>query len=129
VEEKEKTWVVTFSDHVKAETEEEAYVQLLEYLAMCVSLRDVTAFGFTEGEMEEKEKTNTVQGNLQVLWDMLGTTSEYDAIRHQLNKIIEQVYEQEGFLVWRVRRIAKLGRHISDIAAELEEMSTEGLGE
>lgn len=48
MKEKEKTWVVTFSDHVKAETEEEAYVQLLEYLAMCVSLRDVTAFGFTE---------------------------------------------------------------------------------
>ena len=43
-----KTFKVTYRDEVLAETEEEAYVQLLEYLAMCVSLRDVTAFGFTQ---------------------------------------------------------------------------------
>ena len=43
-----KTFKVTYYDEVLAETEEEAYVQLLEYLAMCVSLGDVSAFGFSE---------------------------------------------------------------------------------
>jgi hypothetical protein len=43
-----KTYKVTFTDTIQANTEEEAYDKLLGYLAECVQFGDVTAFDFTE---------------------------------------------------------------------------------
>ena len=41
-----KTYKVTFTDTIQANTEEEAYDKLLGYLAECVRFGDVTAFDF-----------------------------------------------------------------------------------
>lgn len=41
-----KTFTVTFTDEIEAETEQEAYHKLLEYLADCAQYGDVTAFDF-----------------------------------------------------------------------------------
>jgi hypothetical protein len=43
-----KTYKVTFTDTIKASTEEEAYGELLDYLSECVRFGDVTAFDFAE---------------------------------------------------------------------------------
>lgn len=43
-----KTYKVTFTDTIQANTEEEAYDKLLGYLAECVQFGDVTAFDFAE---------------------------------------------------------------------------------
>lgn len=45
-----KTYTVSCDFFVEAESEEEAYEKLLEYLADCVQYRDVTAFDFKEQE-------------------------------------------------------------------------------
>ena len=41
---------ISFEDIIQAETEEEAYDMLLDYLAECVQMGDVTAFKFEESE-------------------------------------------------------------------------------
>lgn len=43
-----KTYKVTFTDTIKANTEDDAYGELLDYLSECVRFGDVTAFDFTE---------------------------------------------------------------------------------
>lgn len=43
-----KTYKVTFTDTIKANTEDDAYGELLNYLSECVRFGDVTAFDFTE---------------------------------------------------------------------------------
>lgn len=43
-----KTYKVTFTDTIKANTEEDAYGELLDYLSECVRFGDVTAFDFAE---------------------------------------------------------------------------------
>ena len=49
-------WEVTFKDQIEADTEEEAYKKLLEYLEECVRYEDVTVFNFLEMErIKEKE--------------------------------------------------------------------------
>ena len=43
-----KTYKVTFTDTIKANTEDDAYGELLDYLSECVRFGDVTAFDFAE---------------------------------------------------------------------------------
>jgi hypothetical protein len=43
-----KTYKVTFTDTIKANTEDDAYGELLDYLSDCVRFGDVTAFDFAE---------------------------------------------------------------------------------
>jgi len=43
-----KTYKVTFTDTIKASTEDDAYGELLDYLSECVRFGDVTAFDFAE---------------------------------------------------------------------------------
>ena len=43
-----KKFLVTFKDEFSAETEEDAYDQLLKYMAECVRNDDVVAFNFKE---------------------------------------------------------------------------------
>ena len=43
-----KRFTVTFTDTQEAETEEDAYDSLIDYLRECVMLGDVTAFEFDE---------------------------------------------------------------------------------
>ena len=43
-----KKYLVTFKDEFSAETEEDAYDQLLKYLAEMVRYEDVVAFNFKE---------------------------------------------------------------------------------
>lgn len=43
---KTTTFRVTFSDDFYAETEEQCYDKLIDYLYECVINKDVTAFGF-----------------------------------------------------------------------------------
>jgi hypothetical protein len=43
-----KKYLVTFKDKFSAETEEDAYDQLLKYLAEMVRYQDVVAFNFKE---------------------------------------------------------------------------------
>lgn len=43
-----KTYKITFTDTIKANTEEDAYGELLDYLSECVRFGDVTAFDFAE---------------------------------------------------------------------------------
>lgn len=43
-----KTYKVTFTDTIKANTEDDAYGELLNYLSECVRFGDVTAFDFAE---------------------------------------------------------------------------------
>ena len=49
-----KTFKVTFTDTIQAETEEEAYHRLIVYLQDVVEFEDVTAFDFQEIKEEEK---------------------------------------------------------------------------
>lgn len=44
---------VTFQDEIEAETIEDAFDQLLEYLKDCVNMGDVTAFTFKDENGEE----------------------------------------------------------------------------
>jgi hypothetical protein len=41
-----KNYKVTFTDTIKANTEDDAYGELLDYLSECVRFGDVTAFDF-----------------------------------------------------------------------------------
>jgi len=43
-----KTYKVTFTETIKASTEDDAYGELLDYLSECVRFGDVTAFDFAE---------------------------------------------------------------------------------
>jgi hypothetical protein len=43
-----KTYKVTFTDTIQANTEDDAYGELLDYLSECVRFGDVTAFDFAE---------------------------------------------------------------------------------
>ena len=43
-----KTYKITFTDTIKANTEDDAYGELLDYLSECVRFGDVTAFDFAE---------------------------------------------------------------------------------
>ena len=43
-----KTFTVTYRDQIQAETEEQAWDELLTYLKDCVRFEDVTGFEFTE---------------------------------------------------------------------------------
>lgn len=45
------TYTITFKDTIDAETEEQAYDKLLEYLKKCVDNGDVTAFNFDKMEV------------------------------------------------------------------------------
>ena len=47
-----KTYRVSFIDNVTAESEEEAYEILLDYLAKCVKYQDATTFTFEETQEE-----------------------------------------------------------------------------
>lgn len=47
-----KQFRVKFNDVIKADTEEEAWSKLLDYLAECVQDRDVTVFDFEEVQEE-----------------------------------------------------------------------------
>jgi len=44
----EKTFTVTFHDWFQAETEDEAFDKILEYLRNCVVNKDLTGFGIEE---------------------------------------------------------------------------------
>jgi hypothetical protein len=44
---------ITFNDEIEAETLEDAFDQLLDYLKDCVNMEDVTAFTFTDENGEE----------------------------------------------------------------------------
>jgi ATP-dependent Zn protease len=46
-----KKFEVTFNDWIEADTEEEAWDKLLDYLSECVQYRDVTVFEFKEKEV------------------------------------------------------------------------------
>ena len=50
-----KTYRVTFIDNVTADSEEEAYEALLDYMAQCVKYQDVTCFTFEEAQEEEHQ--------------------------------------------------------------------------
>ena len=52
------TYTVTFTDSISAASEEEAYTQLLSYLAECVEAQDVTAFEFSSGPQIEVTRIN-----------------------------------------------------------------------
>jgi uncharacterized protein len=54
MEQKQRTWVVTFSDHFSGDCVEEAYEQLLGYLEQVVENADVDAFEFTETVAEKQ---------------------------------------------------------------------------
>jgi hypothetical protein len=45
---KMKKWIVTYTDEIEADTEEQAYQHILAYLEECVRYDDVTAFDFKE---------------------------------------------------------------------------------
>jgi hypothetical protein len=45
-----KTYKVTFTETIQAESEDEAYGLLLEYLDSCVRFDDVSPFNFEEQE-------------------------------------------------------------------------------
>ena len=48
---------ITFRDEVEAETDEQCYEQLLDYLRECVENEDVTAFAFVNlTELRKKQK-------------------------------------------------------------------------
>lgn len=52
-------FVVKFNDEIEAETEEDAYDILLEFLRECVEFGDLTAFDFTL--KTENEKTDETE--------------------------------------------------------------------
>jgi ATP-dependent Zn protease len=43
-----KQFRINFNDVIEADTEEEAWSKLLDYLAECVQYKDVTVFDFEE---------------------------------------------------------------------------------
>jgi hypothetical protein len=50
-----KQFRVTFIDTVSANTEEEAYAILLDYLNDCARFKDATAFDFQEEPVNEEQ--------------------------------------------------------------------------
>jgi hypothetical protein len=66
-----KTYKVTFTDTIKASTEDDAYGELLDYLSECVRFGDVTAFDFAE-ESELLSAAPDMFQALQVIVDAFG---------------------------------------------------------